>query len=327
MPYQPVISWGPISRGLIPAGLILALLSFAQPALASEYPERPLMLFTMTQPGAQIDRLTRGIAERMARHLGQPVTVRNVTGGSHGSVMATELSKADPDGYTLGVAATTAYTYQPHHSPVKYSFDDFDYVTLVALNSSGFISRPDKPWDTLKGAFAWAKENDTHLVCMFHGSDDRDAIQRIAKQEGVPISLIPSKGGPSVIQAVTGGHADIGYVGAILYEHVRAGRLKLIASALNERLPPIPDVPTLKEQGYDETVEMYVALVAPKGIPADRMTKLEAVMMDLAKDPDTEEFITEKLLMRPVKWGREHAMRAMREMYNTFGRQAESMKK
>lgn len=307
-------------------GIALATLMLIQTAFGDDFPSRPLTFLTMTQPGAQIDRLTRGLAERFSKEIGQPVTVKNVTGGSHGSVMATGLSKAKPNGYTLGVAATTAYTYQPHHAPVKYSFDDFEYITLVALNSSGFISRPDKPWDTLKGAFEWAKKNNRPLIAMFHGADDRDAIQRIAKLERVPISLIPSKGGPSVIKAVTGGHADIGYVGAILYEHVRAGRLKLIAAALNERLPPIPDVPTLKEQGYDESVEMYVALVAPKGVPADRMAKLEAVADKLANDPDTEKFITEQLLMRPVTWGKDHAKQEMKVMYDRFGAKAKAMK-
>lgn len=306
--------------------LLLSLFLFAPLASAGDYPDRPLVVFTMVQPGAQIDRLARGIADRLSKALGQPVTVRNITGGSHGSVMATELSKAKPDGYTLAIAAATAYTYQPHHSPVKYRFDDFDFLTLVALNASGFVSHPDKPWNTLQEAFAWAKENDEALVVMFHGSDDRDAIQRMAATEGVRISLIPSKGGPSVIQAVTGGHADIGYVGAILYEHVKAGRLKLIASALSQRLPPLPDVPTLKEQGYDETVEMVVALVAPKGIPADRMAKLEMVLDGIAAEPETEAFITEQLLMLPLEWGNDHADASMQAMYEQFGRQAQSMK-
>ena len=193
---------------------------------------------------------------------------------------------------------------------------------MVALNSSGFISQPDRPWNDLKGAFKWAKDNNKPLIAMFHGADDRDAIQRIAKMEGVNISLIPSKGGPSVIKAVTGGHADIGYVGAILYEHVRAGRLKLLASALNERLPPIPDVPTLKEQGYDEAIEMIVGMVVPKGIPADRIAKIEGVLSKLAQDSNTQAFITEKLLMRPVKWGRSHAEETVKDLYALFKQQA-----
>jgi len=303
-------------------GLSLALFSLVNPAYAGGYPDRPITFYTMTQPGAQIDRLARGLAQRFSKELGVPINVRNITGGSHGSVMATDLSKAKPDGYTLAVAATTAYTYQPHHSPVKYGVDDFDYLSLLALNSSGFISKPDKPWNTLKEAFEWAKKNNKPLIAMFHGSDDRDAIQRIAKKEGVNLSLIPSKGGPSVIKAVTGGHADIGYVGAILYEHVRAGRLKLLASALNERLPPIPDVPTLKEQGYDEAVEMVVGLIAPKGIPSDRLAVIKKAVDKLAKDQETQDFITKKLLMRPVTWGDDNARKEIKEMYDRFGEQA-----
>lgn len=306
--------------------LVLAA-AFAVPAVAADYPSRPITMMTMVQPGAQIDRLTRGLAQRFSKELGQPVNVKNVTGGSHGSVMATELSKADPDGYTIGVAAVTAYTYQPHHSPVTYKFDDFEYLTLVALNSSGFITKADKPWKTLKEAMQWAKKNDKPMVAMFHGADDRDAIQRIAKKEGVKLSLIPSKGGPSVIKAVTGGHADIGYVGAILYKHVEAGRIKLLASALGIRLPPIPDVPTLKEQGYDEQVEMICALVAPKGLDANAKKKLLAVADKLAKDPETKEFITKNLLMLPVTWGQEHAIKELKAQYALFGEQAKEMKK
>ena len=164
--------------------------------------------------------------------------------------------------------------------------------------------------------------NNKALVCMFHGADDRDAIQRIAKKEGVKIALIPSKGGPSVIKAVTGGHADIGYVGAILYKHVEAGRIKLLASALGIRLPPIPSVPTLKEQGYNEQVEMIVGLVAPKGLPKDVRAKLLSAANKLAQDEETKTFITKNLLMLPVTWGQGHAKKALRDMYEQFGKQA-----
>ena len=288
---------------------------------AADYPSRPITFLTMTQPGAQIDRLTRGLSQRMSDILGQPINVKNVT-GSHGTVMATELSKAKSDGYTIGVTSLTAYTYAPHHTKLRYNPENFDFLTLVALNSSGFISAKDKPWNTLKEAFAWHKKNNKAMVAMFHGADDRDAITRIAKKEGVPLSLIPSKGGPSVIKAVTGGHADVGYVGAILYKHVEAGSIKLIAAALGERLPPIPDVPTLREQGYDEQVEMIVGLVAPKGLDKNVKAKLLSVTDKLANDKDTQEFITGNLLMRPVTWGEETADKTAKDLYDTFGKQA-----
>ncbi len=303
------------------AGMGLLLAAAFSTAGAADYPSRPITFMTMTQPGAQIDRLTRGLSQRMSQILGQPINVKNVT-GSHGTVMATELSRARPDGYTLGVTSLTAYTYAPHHAKLTYKPEDFDFLTLIALNSSGFISRPDKPWSTLKEAMTYHKQNDKAMVAMFHGADDRDAIIRIAKKEGVKLSLIPSKGGPSVIKAVTGGHADVGYVGAILYKHVEAGSIKLIAAALGDRLPPIPEVPTLREQGYDEQVEMIVALVAPKGIDDKAKQTLLDAASKLADNPETQEFITGNLLMRPVTWGESHADMTAQELYDTFGKQA-----
>lgn len=300
-------------------GIILSVV--ISTTTAAEYPNRPITFMTMTQPGAQIDRLTRGLGQRMSKILGQPINVKNVKGG-HGTVMATELSKSKKDGYSLGVTSLTAYTYSPHHDKLQYKLDDFDFLTLVALNSSGFISTPDKPWNTLKEAFAWHKKNNKAMVAMFHGADDRDALKRMAKLEGVKLSLTPSKGGPSVIRAVTGGHVSIGYVGAILYKNVEAGKIKLIAAALGNRLPPIPDVPTLREQGYDEQIEMICALVAPKGLDKKAKAKLLAVANKLANDSETQKFITDNLLMRPVKWGEAHADNVAKDLYKTFGMQA-----
>ena len=308
-------------KNLFKFGLGLMMAMVMTSSIAAEYPNRPITFLTMTQPGAQIDRLTRGLAQRMSKELGQPINVKNVT-GSHGTVMATELSRSKPNGYTVGVTSLTAYTYAPHHSKLSYKPENFDYLSLVALNSSGFISKTDKPWNTLKEAFDYHKKNKKAMIAMFHGADDRDAIIRIAKKEGVNLSLIPSKGGPSVIKAVTGGHADVGYVGAILYKHVEAGSIKLIAAALGERLPPIPDVPTLREQGYDEQVEMIVALVVPKGLKASTKSKLLAAADKLANDKETQDFITSNLLMRPVKWGEAHADSTVKELYKTFEKQA-----
>ena len=174
-------------------------------------------MLTMTKPGAQIDLLTRAVAEKLKASLGQPVLVSNVPGGSHGSVMATELASSPADGYTLGVSATAAFTYSPHFVRTKYGLGDFQFLTLLGLNQSGIICLPDRPWKTLKEAFTWAKKEGKGLTYMFQGSDDRDAMKRIAEREGVKLSLMPSSGGPSVISAVMGGHADLGHTGAILF--------------------------------------------------------------------------------------------------------------
>ncbi|MFP4658336.1 MAG: tripartite tricarboxylate transporter substrate binding protein [Desulfonatronovibrionaceae bacterium] len=306
--------------------LLCALLGgmwVVQPAGAADYPDRPVKLMTMVGPGAQIDLLTRRLANELKDVLGQPLLVKNSPGGSHGSVMAADLSAAKPNGYTLGTSATAAFTYTPHHNNVNYSLDDFTFISMLGLNQSGIVCKPDRPWETLKDAFEWARENDKGLTYMFQGSDDRDVMERIAAQEEVDISLMPSSGGPSVIKAVMGGHADLGHLGAILFEYVQADKLSLLAATTPERLTKIPDVPTLREQGWDESVEMFVVLAAPKGVPEERLEVLEKAMDKLADDEEFRKYIADELKMRPVDFGKEYAEEYMHEAYERFGKQAE----
>ena len=315
-----------ICRTLL-SGIIIAGFFMVHPLHAAEYPDRPIKVITMVKPGAQIDLLTRAFAEALKNELGQPVLVSNNAGGSHGSVMASELSSAKADGYTLGVGATAAYTYTPHYIKTNYKFDDFQFITLLGLNQSGIVAHPDRPWKTLKDALDWAKKENKGLTYMFQGSDDRDVMTRIAEQEGVKLSFMPSQGGPSIISAVMGGHADLGHLGAILFEYVKAGKLKLLAATTPERLTQISEVPSLREQGWDESVEMFVVLVAPKGMPADVQTRLDKAVATLAENTKFRAFITEDLTMGPVTFGKDEAVKCMSKANERFGAQAAKMKK
>ncbi len=314
------------------SSIILMGLFIVQPVLAGDYPSRPIKLLTMVKPGAQIDLLTRKVAEAMSSELGQPVLVVNTPGGSHGSVMAMDLKNAKADGYTLGVSATAAFTYSPHFVKTSYKFDDYQFLSLLGLNQSGLVSKPDRGWKSLKDAFAWAKkENKGGMTFMFQGSDDRDVMKRIAAEEGVKLALMPSQGGPSIISAVMGGHADMGHLGAILFGYVPE-KLTLLAASTPTRLKDpkgrkeLQDVPTIKEQGWNESVEMFIVLTAPKGLPADIAAKLENLLMKLAKDNVYREFVAVKLKMGPVTYGKDAANKYMNEAYEKSGKLAKAAK-
>lgn len=285
---------------------------------AADYPDHPISMLTMTGPGAQIDLLTRALADQMKKILGQPVIVSNKPGGSHGSVMATELAKAPKDGYTLGVSATGAFTYSPHFTHTGYKLDDFHYFTLLGLNQSGIICAPGRPWKTLKEAFAWARKEGRGLTYMFQGSDDRDVMRRIAVAEGVKLSLMPSTGGPSVIAAVMGGHADMGHTGAILFDYVADGKIKCLAASTPVRLTKLPDIPTLGEQGWNESVEMYLVLVAPKGLPEDVVRKIDDAVCSLKENKEYNAFVSEKLHIRIVEYGPDAAQKYMQNAFARF---------
>ena len=305
---------------------LFAGLTVSGPVLAGDYPSRPIKMLTMVKPGAQIDLLTRKLAEVMSAELEQPVLVVNTPGGSHGSVMAMDLKNSKPDGYILGVSATAAFTYSPHFVKTSYRFGDFHFISMLGLNQSGLVCAPARGWKALKDAFDWAKkENKGGLTYMFQGSDDRDVMKRIAAQEGVKLALMPSQGGPSIISAVMGGHADVGHLGAILFGYVPE-KLTLLAATTPTRLTKIPDVPTLKEQGWDESVEMYVVLAAPKCLAADVAEKLEKTLLKISEDKPFREFVAVKLKMGPVTYGGEQAKKYMTEAYEKFGRQAKAAK-
>ena len=246
--------------------------------------------------------------------------------------MASELARAKPDGYTLGVGATAAYTYTPYYVKTNYKFDDFTFISKLGLNQSGIVCHPDRPWKTLGDAFAWSKKEGKGLTYMFQGSDDRDVMTRIAAQEGIKLSLMPSQGGPSIISAVLGGHADLGHLGAILFGYVPQ-KLTLLAATTPTRLvaPPqlkdFPSVPTLQEQGWDESVEMFIALIAPQGLPEATLAHLEEALAKLGDDKEFREFVAVKLKMGPVTYGRAYAEEYMKKAYDRFGAQAAAMKK
>ena len=303
-----------------------ALLACGVTAHAAGYPDHPVNLLTMTGPGAQIDLLTRALAEQLKNALGQPVIVSNKPGGSHGSVMATELAAAPKDGYTLGVSATGAFTYSPHFVKTSYKVDDFHYFSLLGLNQSGIICAPDRPWNTLKDAFAQARKEGKGLTYMFQGSDDRDVMRRIAAAEGVQLSLMPSTGGPSVITAVMGKHADLGHTGAILFNYVADKKIKCLAASTPVRLTKLPDVPTLKEQGWNESVEMYVVLAAPKGLPADVVKRLDAAIDGLKNNKEFINFVDGKLHMRVVDFGHEAAQKYVEQTFARFAREKAASK-
>lgn len=311
--------------------LIFVSLIFVQPAAAS-YPDRPIKLLTMVKPGAQIDLLTRRLADVLSTQLGQPVLVVNNPGGSHGSVMAMDLKNARADGYTLGVSATAAFTYTPHFVKTRYTFDDFLFISLLGLNQSGIVCTPQRGWENLSDAFSWAKKNNNSgLTYMFQGSDDRDVMKRIAAEKGIRLALMPSQGGPSIISAVLGGHADIGHLGAILFGYVPE-KLTLLAATTPTRLEDpqnraaLENVPTLKQQGWDESVEMFVVLAAPKGLPTSVVNTLDDAMMTIAKNKDFREFVSIKLKMGPVEYGRDAAREYMTSAYKKFEKQAKAAK-
>lgn len=125
---------------------------------AGTYPDHPIKMLTMTKPGAQIDLLTRAVAEKLKASLGQPVLVSNVPGGSHGSVMATELASSPGGRLHAWRFRDRGVHLFPHFVRTKYGLGDFQFLTLLGLNQSGIICLPGSPMEDAEGGLHLGQE-------------------------------------------------------------------------------------------------------------------------------------------------------------------------
>lgn len=259
------------------------------PALAADFPIKPIEMIIPFGPGGGTDSMGRPIAKGIEKDLGQPVIVINKPGG--GSVLGvTAVKNAKRDGYTIGVGTSIALTYTPLVEKVQYSIADYRFLGSVAKYQECFVTTSDKPYKNFKELVAYAKKNPG----MSFGYLDAMAetiIKAIAKKEGLDLRIIPHKGGSELMAALMGKHVDFAFSGLPHVPFVRAGEMVVLAALSKQRLLGSPEAPTLIELGYDLSSENFLTFFAPKGIPEDAANRLTAAIEKAAKDPKYVDFL------------------------------------
>ncbi len=238
----------------------------------ADFPRRPVRLDVAFKAGGGMDTIARVFAKTLGRELGQPVVVGNKAGGG-GSVGASHMKIAKPDGYTVGFNGDYAFTLNPLLGKTNYNIDDFDFIAALSLAKSALVSAPDqKPWKTWKDMVDAGKKSGS-LLAASQLPWDKMALKAIASKEGFSIEAIPTKGGGEMVPALLGGHVDFGWNGNY-YKYAKSGKMTILAACSSERIKDFPQVPTLRELGYDLSLDIYVVMYAPKGLPADVKQKL-----------------------------------------------------
>jgi len=278
-----------------------ALLLFAfvmmgiAPALAADFPTKPIEMQVAYAAGGLADSMARAIAKNMEETLGQPVIVVNKPGAG-GALGVTALKSAKPDGYTIGVVTGITLTYTPLVEKVSYTLDDFKYLASVGRFQEAFVAPPDKPYKNFKELVAYAKKNPGLTYASMHPIAE-NILSAVAKKEGIEWRAIPTKGGSEVMTAVVGKHVDFGFSGGIHPPFVKAGDMIVLAGLGKKRLLASPEVPTLTEYGYDLFFDNDNILFVPKGTPDDVAKKLTAAIEKAAKDPKYVELLQTKFLI------------------------------
>ncbi len=273
----------------------LALTLTGSLATAADFPTKPITMYIGFNPGGAVDTTGRLIADKMSKILGQPVVAVTKSGGG-GTVMASQLINATPDGYTIGMGASAAYTLTPQiNKNIKYKIDDFSHLATLTYPSDAIVVKADSPFKTLKDMIEARKKENKAISFASQVSASRLMCMAITEKSGVEFKIIPVKGGAVGIQEVLGGHIDTTWSGSGWTEQVRAGKLRALATMSAERMKDYPDIPTLIELGYNFTFTDTFMLSAPKGVPADVVAKLEAAIKKAIDDPEVQKTLHDKI--------------------------------
>jgi len=265
--------------------LILSLIVVI-PIHAAEFPTKEVQIIIPYASGGATDLIFRALAATTGKYLGKAVIVVNRPGGG-GAVGCTEAAQAKPDGYAL-VSAITPLTILPHQVKTAFTYKSFEPVINVVRDPGMFLVRSDAPWKSLKEFLDYAKKNPDMITVGNSGAGGGVHLIALAfeKTAGVKFNHIPFAGGGPSVTALLGGHINAVSVSPPEgIEHVKAGKLKIIALFAEKRFELFPDVPTVKEQGVDFVMGQWRGLAAPKGTPSDVIKKLHDAFKKGMDDP------------------------------------------
>jgi tripartite-type tricarboxylate transporter receptor subunit TctC len=293
--------------------------AWAVGAAAADYPTKPINLYIGSTPAGSTDVLGRVLAKSLEDVLGQPVVVQNRVGAG-GGVMATRLLTSPPDGYTLGMAISQAYSGNPIMLPTatKYDVGDFTHLASVSKGQCALVTSTEKPYRTLNDVVEAAKHG-AEPVYASQSPLTRIVADYIAKVAGVKFKVITVQGGGEMMQAILGGHADFGFSGGPHVDFVAAGKMRVLASTEGERLATSPDVPTLRELGYDITSCSLFVVSAPPNLPADIESTLAPALKAAIESPQMRALI--KSLKYPEYYlGPDQVTQALKAEADTLAR-------
>ncbi|MDE0057995.1 MAG: tripartite tricarboxylate transporter substrate-binding protein [Defluviicoccus sp.] len=245
-----------------------ALALAAVPAGAAWKPSGPINLMIAFAAGGGADTQARLIATELEKTRGWKIIPQNVT-GKGGAVMARKLKTQPNDGLTFGIAVTETFGY--NMLAVKkagYAADDFTFVTTTAGSQMGIVAKTDRGWKTIQDVIAAAKGGATVKLGAM-SAKLADIAYAIQQKYGVKFNTVVLRGGRKVLNAITAGDVDVGWVAGIQAKGVRAGDLVNLMSGELSRLKISPDAPTLGELGIPYDAGAKFLIVAPKGIPDD----------------------------------------------------------
>jgi tripartite-type tricarboxylate transporter receptor subunit TctC len=271
------------------AGVIAGFLSGATPAIAADYPTRPVNLVVAFTPGGPSDVLARILGKKLEQILGQPFVIENRPGAG-GNVAAEQVARAAPDGYTLlngnnSILATNAALYK------TINFDaeaDFAPVSLIGSQANILVVNPKIPAKTMNELITLIRANPGkyNFASSGHGAAAHLAGELFKTAAKVDIVHVPYKGAAPALQDVIAGHVDMMFAtAASVVAHIRDGQVRALAVTTPTRTAVMPELATVDElglKGFDATT--WHGLVVPAKTPKDIVATLHRATVAALND-------------------------------------------
>jgi len=261
--------------------IVLALGLAVQPA-AAQYPTKAVEMIIHMEAGSSPDIEGRVFGAELSKVLGKPIVPMNKPGGG-GAVAYTHLKNAAPDGYTfawnsLGILTST------NIGNVPFDYSAFDHVGQVMSQPMIFAVRADSKWKTIQDFIADAKANPGKFKLSNSGTGSSNHIvaEALTQYAGITVNHMPM-GMVRQTTALLSGEVDMNStMSSQIIDLVKAGKVRVLLGSGEKRMETFPDVPTMKEQGYDIALELFRGLSVPKGTPAEAKDKLYDRMMKVS---------------------------------------------
>jgi tripartite-type tricarboxylate transporter receptor subunit TctC len=261
------------------------------------FPTKPITMIVPFPAGGLADIVARPVAEAMSRDLGQPVVIEN-KGGAGGGIGMGLASKAPPDGYTI-LMALSSYSVLPEADTIlgrapMYSFASLRPIARFTADPTVLAVRADAPWKTVKDFVEDAKKRPGAIN---YGSSGNYGTMHVpmeilAQNAGIKLTHVPFTGAAPAIVALLGGQIEAVSSGpATVVQHVKAGKLRVLAHWGNGKLEALPDVPALKDAGYDAEYAQWSGLFIPSGVPEPVAQRLRAAARAAGNDAKVKEVI------------------------------------
>jgi tripartite-type tricarboxylate transporter receptor subunit TctC len=266
-------------RSVIAAALLVAAVT-GTPALAQDYPTKPITLVVPFPAGGGNDALARLVAEKMSRALGQQVVVEN-RGGAGGTIATRAVAKTAPDGYTILLTYTGTLAINPSLYP-NAGYDprkDFAPIGLIGSLPSVLVVHPSLAVHSVAELIAYAKANPGKVNYAFvPGTVGHIATELFGKTAGIELTKIPYKGNGDALGNLIGGHVSMMVLAIVpIIGNVKAGTLRALAVTSGERSALLPEVPPIADSGLPGfSAVIRYGLAAPPGTPRpiiDRLNK------------------------------------------------------